>query len=824
MKNIKFDLEESLLQVKKYLPLQGPLKNFVQQNILNNFMDLNFEKGISLASKIYNSNTHMNLSFYRNKYLNKEITDLNLQNIINKKIKNTDNYNKNIIFNMLHYFEPLDADFKTQKKSLRNIINNNCSQNINHIINPILFRCLSYYTDQGISLWQCLDKNKTFLDAIKELLDAHLPLAYFVSNKLLKNSLELPVDNIITSMLNKIIIDKNLYNIYIFESLMSHTGWSGMIYSLEKNSKLLNQKIHITLKEVLAFKLVLEYFFIQKYKNNNFNQQNISQEYHNKQSDFKNFIIKNYDKQKIDKKLLNITIFDIQQIWHEAMELNYYEKISKIICTNNNLIKNEIKFQAIFCIDAREESLRRWLESLSDNIETFGTPGFFNIDSFLLDEYATQKEKICPLGIEPKHIIIRKNKFKNNNYLALANYVNKYGSHNIFIDFIATHTLGHLSLLNMFKNILWPQKKILSNKQKETIDNFHFSFDINNKSYKHYQIGYTDEEMSLRVAKTLISIGLSTNFAPLIFFIAHGSTSNNNPHFAAYNCGACSGHSGVINSIILAQMANKKEVRDIIADKYKIIIPDSCVFIAALHNTCTDEYEFFDTKNLSISHKNYLKEFKKILNKACMHNAKERCEKFALVPKNITLQKALEEAKKRSLALFEPRAELGNATNALAIVARRERTKGKNFNRRSFLQSYDPNQDKDGLVLQDILNALVPVSGGINLAYYFSKIDPSIYGCGSKISHNVVSLLGVGNGTDDDLRTGLPIQMTEIHDPIRLLLVVEQEQEILLNIIRNNQSLYNWIFNDWMKLACLDIKEDKIFHFCIKTNQFIINS
>ena len=78
-----------------------------------------------------------------------------------------------------------------------------------------------------------------------------------------------------------------------------------------------------------------------------------------------------------------------------------------------------------------------------------------------------------------------------------------------------------------------------------------------------------------------------------------------------------------------------------------------------------------------------------------------------------------------------------------------------------------------------ILSAVIPVCGGINLEYLFSRIDNSVYGAGTKLPHNVIGLLGVANGVEGDLRTGLPSQMIEVHEPSRLLIVVEQTREIL---------------------------------------------
>ena len=101
------------------------------------------------------------------------------------------------------------------------------------------------------------------------------------------------------------------------------------------------------------------------------------------------------------------------------------------------------------------------------------------------------------------------------------------------------------------------------------------------------------------------------------------------------------------------------------------------------------------------------------------------------------------------------------------------RTRGLFLDRRAFLVSYDPTRDQDGAILARIMAAVVPVVAGISLEYYFSYVDPTGYGCGTKLPHNVTSLLGVMDGAQSDLRTGLPWQMVEIHEPTRLAMVVE---------------------------------------------------
>lgn len=101
----------------------------------------------------------------------------------------------------------------------------------------------------------------------------------------------------------------------------------------------------------------------------------------------------------------------------------------------------------------------------------------------------------------------------------------------------------------------------------------------------------------------------------------------------------------------------------------------------------------------------------------------------------------------------------------------------------------------------------------INLEYYFSRVDNHKLGAGTKLPHNVVGLIGVSNGCDGDLRPGLPVQMIEVHDPVRLLVVVEHRPEIVLQCIQSNSAMYEWFINEWVHLIAFDPIEKKFFLF-----------
>src|SRR6185437_12740926 len=101
----------------------------------------------------------------------------------------------------------------------------------------------------------------------------------------------------------------------------------------------------------------------------------------------------------------------------------------------------------------------------------------------------------------------------------------------------------------------------------------------------------------------------------------------------------------------------------------------------------------------------------------------------------------------------------------------------------------------------------------------FSRMDNYKLGAGTKLPHNVMGLVGVANSSDGDLRSGLPLQMIEVHDPVRLLMIVEHHPEVIKKVIRSNPDLYEWFANEWIHLVALDPTEKALYIF--KEGEFV---
>jgi len=60
------------------------------------------------------------------------------------------------------------------------------------------------------------------------------------------------------------------------------------------------------------------------------------------------------------------------------------------------------------------------------------------------------------------------------------------------------------------------------------------------------------------------------------------------------------------------------------------------------------------------------------------------------------------------------------------------------------------------------------------------------------------------NGHFSDLRTGLPLQMVELHEPMRLLLIVEASPATLLQVASRQAEVRELVVNEWVQLVSLD--------------------
>lgn len=509
------------------------------------------------------------------------------------------------------------------------------------------------------------------------------------------------------------------------------------------------------------------------------------------------------------------------RIFHEAYERNYRDSMLRALAARHREPQQHPSPRVSFicCIDDRMESLRRHIEENHPDIETFGAAGFFNLAIAFqgLDDPATFP--LCPVVVQPQHRIVEQptetdaqrfaRRQRRRQRWQRASRLFNNASRSLILGSLLTAVAGWVATLPLLLNVFLPiraarlRKRVTRNLLPEVRTQLSDlrTLDARAEATADLFEGFSIEEKASRVGALLENIGMTRRFAPLVVVVGHDSSSVNNPHFAAYSCGACGGRSGGPNARLFARMANRKEVRELLRTR-GIDIPDSTLFVGGVHDTCVDSIRLFD-EDLPSDRAADAAALQQIFKDVLARNAHERCRRFASAAPGASYDDSLAHVEERGADLSQARPELGHATNAAAIVGRRSMSEGVFLDRRAFLISYDPTIDESGAILERILLAVSPVCAGINLEYFFSTVDNEHLGAGTKLPHNVTGLIGVMNGASSDLRTGLPKQMIEIHEPVRLQLVLDAAPDQVERIIARQPSLAALFNNQWVQLVCI---------------------
>jgi len=522
-------------------------------------------------------------------------------------------------------------------------------------------------------------------------------------------------------------------------------------------------------------------------------------------------------------------------IWLQAYEGNYREKIFNAVDQNKGRGRwrtrdSRPSAQITFCMDDREEGFRRHLEDIEPSIETLGAAGFFGVAVNWQGIDDTSETPLCPIVVTPAHAVHEYAKQdqksveqQHTQRQKLRLWIKDLLHHETRRNVLSTGLLIGLSapftLLTLLAKTLLPHRfgKWVQN-NRDVIDmSVDTTVQINAQSDEPASIenprhGFTDEEQADRVENFLRNIGLISGYAPLVIMMGHGSSSQNNPHMGAYDCGACSGRHGGPNARIFAAMANRPEIRKLLKQR-GLDIPKDTIFLGSEHNTCDEVIEWYDMDQLSEEQSQAWQTLNTKLDQACKLSAHERSRRFMSASTKMNNDSALAHVVGRSYDFSQARPELGHATNATAFIGRRSLSQGAFFDRRAFLISYDPSTDPEGKIIENILLNAGPVGAGINLEYYFSTVNNEKYGCGTKIMHNLTGLFGVMEGASSDLRTGLPVQMIEIHEAMRLLVIVEAKTEILGAIYGRQPVIEELVGKRWIQLAAIDPDDGAISFF-----------
>lgn len=871
------EFQKLLTGIRAKLPIQNPLHSFVHNNILQTFENLDFHEALKVAGELYRARTYWPLERYKKLFQNKKITEVDIMRALDHYLGydpelsflphlgiTKKDFLYRLMFSELNFNDDevqpeLDDErlwsFCREKMKDESLVLSRSPVRLraksywekhhnflfSQSVHPFITRLIGSYLDQGQSFWgnpfsqegfwkfvsYDLEQTGSFLSGWQKIF----------AEKVRKYQGPCSGD-IILSELREMKIPAELWEKYLLDILFDLKGWSGMVNKLETEPWQATVKApKIELADYIAVVLLME-SAVDAFFSGAFSVDLGLVRQRKEEIRLSGFQLSlglyqittamNLDSRWVQRlsKTDALAIVDgvdsaehehLVRLWHEAFEHHYHRTALNALMSREDRKEESTKpdAQILFCIDDREESIRRHVEEVNSALRTYGVVGFFGVDmkfsSYKHDRLIAQ----CPPVVTPTKIVTevpvdrKQGSFfdKLNNILGITDLGFYYQSRTLFRGVLATLILGTLSVVPMFLQVFFPEqsKRIKGGIFRLVGAELKTEIHIEKTDETH---GYDIDQMANIVKYVLDQCGIRTDFAAIVVLLSHGSSSNNNPFRQAYGCGACGGNAGIPNSRAFGKMANDPRVRKRLAE-LGISIPETTRIVSGFHDTSMDEISFYDLETQPESYREKLNAIIPDLREACRRNALERCQRFSSPEARTDADIAHKHVRERALDPAQPRPEYGHSKNALAIVAPRNLTKGLFLNRRAFLHTYDWKLDPDGKTLAQVVLGGVPVAVNINMDYYFSLVDNENFGCGSKLPLNLTALLGVMTGSQGDLRIGLARQMVEIHEPIRNMTIIEAPFEIVKNLFAGHPRLRNILGQHWFRLVVHDPQSGK---------------
>ncbi len=480
------------------------------------------------------------------------------------------------------------------------------------------------------------------------------------------------------------------------------------------------------------------------------------------------------------------------------------------------------KLQAAFCLDVRSEIFRRALEAEGKDIQTLGVAGFFGLQieyaPLAADDARPQlpgllapKYRVTDTGVPAGLLAERRARldaayawkaFKSSSLSSFA-YVDSVGllfAHNLFKD-----TFGRVPDGARGSDHLDPDHH-----ERAGLSAIEDKMRMPRITSRVDGTAITTEERCEIAESFLRTLGLTRDFARVVLLVGHGSQTKNNAHAAGLDCGACCGQPGAVNARAAAALLGEADVRAGLVAR-GIEIPTTTIFVAALHNTTTDEVMLFDEGTHGPTHQADLQGVRATLDRASVVTRRERAPRLGLA--ELSDAKLHAAVVQRATDWAEVRPEWGLAGNALFVVAPRERSRHIDLEGRVFLHDYRADDDADDTILEAIMTGPLIVAHWINFQYYASTVDNARYGCGDKVLHNIVGgHIGIFEGNGGDLRIGLPLQTLHdgerwMHPPLRLGVFIEAPRLAIDRVLEKHRKVRELVDNEWIHLFQLDATE-----------------
>lgn len=815
-------VEEAIQSVQDLISPVWPLRDYVAVNPYAGFSDLKFMEARRRLALMTDCQMLMPQSYYQNRFeqghFGLDELELAIDEMVADQIPGAESLSASGIFQALQSGNELSAADVKSDVRIRTV-----SQYYDRfagtdwtskVTDEISKHCAAHY-DQGQASWSSPSKTLPLYQAWQSVakLDRRMELLGLTDFRRLVGGLSCSPEAAIAQLLGELEVPQSIWQEFLFASAMTLPGWSA--WAKHQTVESLKQGFDSPdFAALLAMRMAYDVGIARRF---------------DFQVDYRSVaasLARSWSTSQRDPEgdsLLNLTLLRANEIGIRSRIISGIRKqksnanlTASAQCssaqsepTQSESSQRQLA-QMVFCIDVRSERIRRQLESISGQIETFGFAGFFGLPFEYVRLGDKQGTNQLPVLVDPKFRVyeeVRSEEFSDAEVADRAatqtrsrirglRHMWKAFQTSAVSCFAFVEATGPFYCFQLASRLFGRPGKDVRFDGVDAADH-----DRIGPGFRDLKRQGVSQTQLVEIAESILrGIGLTKTFARLVVLCGHAATTENNPLQAGLDCGACAGHSGEANARFGAMLLNKSFVRRGLRER-GIELGDDVHFLAGLHNTTTDEIRFFDCDLVPRSHRASLDELSQAVSLAGQRTREERLLSLPGRTANSLIR--------RSVDWSEVRPEWGLTGNAAFIIGPRSLTQTVNLNGESFLHSYDFRNDPDGQVLEQIMTAPLVVANMINMQYYASTVDQKNFGSGTKAIHNVVGKFGVLSGNGGDLTTGLPWQSIHNgasyeHDPVRLLAIIEAPRSWIGRILSDHQNVRDLVINGWVNLVAID--------------------
>lgn len=769
----------------RWLPEQRPLSVFVHANPMEVFQSEHFHAVCEAATRIRGARSTLTYSRYRELLADRQI-----------RPEDVASARKRLAALELPKVDELPAP--RPGTILLSMVRPEMATEIGEMVDGFLIRVLPSFLDRGSAIFPMPDRDRGLLATMRWLARTPLgvPESWLSSGLARRLGTDTSAMSLITLCLERRGDPETGWPNILHEALFALPGYAGMINRLEHVAGDRPAGVAVSLVEYVAVRLVVEELALA----------DVARRLYGRKANLATLAgLLGSLEPTPTPSLWSLELGAFQDAFEEEYVRSF---IGGIVMAQEVERPTPVpaNVQFVCCIDDRCESIRRHVEECVDDSETFGSAGFFGVALKHRAPLDVDESFSCPAPVTPTKRVTEKLDAEGEAKLQRQRRREQLLAATFGADASRTPLRG---VLASFGNFVRAPKALVQLLFPELFVRPSHEFEGTTLLYDKdvEPEGFTLEEQVALVEGNLRNIGLGvgtgSEFARWVLIVGHGSMAVNNQFMSGYQCGACGGRRGGINARVFCAFANTPAVREGLAER-GIEVPAATLFVPGEHDTALDHIRWFDLEGLAPERRRELDRIREQLAVALERNAKERSRRFVDVPLDEPIAESVVRVRARCADFAETRPEYNHATNAACIIGRRSLTRGLFLDRRPFMVSYDPTtDDPESNTLQKLMAAPLPVCAGISHEYFFSTMDPQRFGCGTKLPHNVVGLLGVSNGADGDLRPGLWRQTIEIHDPIRLVTLIDAEPEAVAKVLDRLPPVKDMVVNAWIHMfAC----------------------